>query len=379
MKVGVFSAKSHEEAKKKVNSIIEKGLNPTLAIVFASVSTDLTGIRNVMRETGVKLFGASSSGEILACEGCINSRVVLEKSIVGALIDINERLFETRMFDAQDQDPTTLGEKVASWGMEIFEEPAFLILGSGIQLDADGLLEGILRKVKHNTPIIGGIAGDDGAFKETYVFNEDTENNFGVLVTVFDSKKLEINNIAANGWTGIGTEKKVTKSNGNVVISIDNTPAAELYSEYLNIAVEEIPKIGVEYPLLLKREDGGYILRAVIGANPKQKSLITAGKIPEGSTIMFSAAAGTGATENVKEVMKEFSREVKDAEFIILFSCVARHLAIGPLAEEEIIEAEKLWKAPIIGYFTYGGFGRLIGRNYDFHNETISLAIMKEK
>ena len=45
-------------------------------------------------------------------------------------------------------------------------------------------------------------------------------------------KKLIIKGIATCGWKAVGTEKTVTKSEGNHVFTVDDVPVLELTKKY---------------------------------------------------------------------------------------------------------------------------------------------------
>ena len=58
---------------------------------------------------------------------------------------------------------------------------------------------------------------------------------------------------------------------------------------------------------------------------------------------------------------------------------MARHLAFGPMIDEEILAAYKIWKVPLIGFFSYGEIGRGLTGKSDFSNETFTLVTLKER
>ena len=69
------------------------------------------------------------------------------------------------------------------------------------------------------------MAGDDYTFSQQYVFTNDKESNRGMVVLAFDEDKIKIKGRATCGWKAVGTEKTVTKSEGNHVFTVDNIPA----------------------------------------------------------------------------------------------------------------------------------------------------------
>ncbi len=63
----------------------------------------------------------------------------------------------------------------------------------------------------------------------------------------------------------------------------------------------------------------------------------------------------------------------------IMFSCVGRKVALGPLIGKEIDGIGDIFDAPMAGFFSYGEFGRATDGNHEYHNLTCCWLVMKEK
>jgi hypothetical protein len=77
-----------------------------------------------------------------------------------------------------------------------------------------------------------------------------------------------------------------------------------------------------------------------------------------------------------KEVKKERQQE---ADALIMFSCISRHLSFGILMTEEIEQVKQVWDAPMVGFFSYGEFGKSRTGKHEFHNNTCCVVALKEK
>jgi len=187
---------------------------------------------------------------------------------------------------------------------------------------------------------------------------------------------FELQGHAVSGWKGIGTPKTVTKATGNIVHEIDDEPALDMYNKYLKIGDD--PALAVEYPLLLIRDDDSVVLRAVMRVN-EDKSIVYAGTVPDGAKVKFSMPPGSEITDLAIEQMSEFNQQIPSSNAIVLFSCKARHLALGPMVEDEISAIHQLWNAPLIGFFTYGEIGPATKAGCDFHNYTLVPVLINEK
>jgi len=376
MKTYQFYSFNSGEIIYNLEDALKSGISPDFAIVFASVRTDYQILLDKLYESGIPVIGASTCGEILFNDERNN---ILEESIILILAETKSKAFEIEFFEKTEENSYLAGLEAGKWGKNRFRNPIFLTLLSGLKSDGEKFIKGLKESATDEVKVFGGLAGDDSLFKETFVFYNNNSINNGAAVLLLDGDKFESDGISTSGWIGLGAEKKITRSEGNVVYTIDDEPAMEVYKKYLDIKDEDLPGIGVEYPLLVYRDNGTNVLRAVLQVNKENKSLIFAGTVEEGSTVKFSSSPGFEVIEQTKKEISLKWKSNNTAEIIFIFSCMARHLAMGPNIEEEIKIAYQLWQVPIAGFFTYGE----IGVNYkgicDFHNETLALLLIKEK
>ncbi len=132
--------------------------------------------------------------------------------------------------------------------------------------------------------------------------------------------------------------------------------------------------------LQMEREDVAPVMRTAMFANREDRSLICAGNVPQGSKIKFSLPPDFDAIEKVVEECNELKIEKQqEADALIMFSCISRHLSFGVLMSEEIEQVQQVWNAPMIGFFTYGEFGKSKTGKHEFHNNTCCIVALKEK
>ncbi len=376
MKAYCFVADSLEDIDARVSETMNNGHSPTLGIVFASPKLGVDRLSEVLGKYTIPFLGASTDGEIIA-NG--NGKIVHEGTAVVSLITCDRKVFKVRLFNAGETKSFDVGKDVGIWGASQFAKPSFILVSGGLHADGEEIVKGIQSITGQDTPIFGGLAGDDKAFKNTFVCTNGEYSNNGVVALVLDGDSIELGGMASSGWIGIGAEKRITKAEGNVVYTIDNESALEVYKKYLNITDDDLPQIGVDYPLLLMRDDGSSVLRAVMDVDRSSGALIFAGTVPENSYVRFSSSSGFDVIEHVKNDIETYGSVFPEADHLILFSCMARHLALGPMVDEEILAAHTKWNAPLVGFFTYGEIGKNLSGRCDFYNETFTLAALREK
>lgn len=369
MKPIVFSVTSVDDVAPHIQSAREEGIAPTLAFVFSSVVHDLEALKSVFAEADMAVFGASSSGEITDDE-------VHEESIAVMLLDMDRDAFRINLFNGEGKSSNNVGQEVAEWAKSTYDNPATLLMSAGLHADGQEIVKGVVDTMERKFPLFGCLAGDELTFKETFVFDASRVISDGVVAVVFDQSAVELHGLAASGWRGIGTPKTVTKAAGNIVYEIDGEPALDMYNKYLTIGDD--PALAGEYPLILIRDDDSVALRAVMAVN-QDKSIVYAGTVPEGSKVKFSMPPGSEIIDLAIEQMSEFNQQMPNSKAIILFSCKARHMALGPMVEDEISAIHKLWNVPLVGFFTYGEIGPEPKGACDFHNHTLVPVLINEK
>lgn len=352
---------------------------PTLAIVFLSISQDREAICKLLKEKNIGIFGATTSGEFVHGEIC-------EGGIAVMLLDIKTDYFNLTFYESGTSSTYENAFKLGIEGKNTFENPAFIIVSGWLSNDGENIIEGISNGFGGEVAIYGGMAGDDLKLEGPLVFTNEKSSENGLLALIIDEDHIEINGIATCGWQAIGTPKTVTKSERNIVYTIDDQPALDIILKYLGVDIdisvrkEIVTQIGAYYPLQMEREGVAPVMRTAMLANLENRSLICAGIVPQGSKIRFSLPPDFDVIEKVVAECKGLKKEQQSqADAIIMFSCISRHLSFGILIEEEIDQVKEVWDAPMVGFFSYGEFGRSKTGKHEFHNNTCCVVVLKEK
>ncbi|MEI6681590.1 MAG: FIST N-terminal domain-containing protein [Bacteroidota bacterium] len=376
MRLKTLHADSIKGFQQSFTDVTSDGFLPTVAMVFASVELDLAAIGSFLSARNIQVFGCSSCGEFLYDN---REQVITEGALVCLLLDLAPGTYGLRQFDGHGIGSFELGATIGEWLGGTFSKPALFVLASGLDTDGEQLVRGIQHSAGDGIRMFGGLAGDDARFHETFVFSSGTVLNHGAIALALDLDHYDINGIASSGWVGIGADKLITHSTGNIVYTIDGAPALDVYKEYLSVKDEDLPEIGIEYPLMIKKPGKQDVLRAVINVDREKRSLIFAGSVPEGSVVSFSSSPGFEVIDYTKNKVEEFYMTHPRADVLILFSCMARHSALGPAISEEIDDAWAKWNIPLAGFFTYGEIGNNYTAACDFYNQTFTLVALKEK
>jgi len=379
MKAKSIKGKSTEEIQTALQQSMTDGFKPTIAIVFISIKQDRDAVCDILDKEGIAIFGATTSGEFI-------SKEIEEGSIVIMLLDMKPAHFKILFLETGDGTTLQNAKQLGAEGKKLFPNPAFIIASGWLHTDGECIVQGIEEGYGAEVTVFGGMAGDDLALTAPLVFTNKKNSTSGLVAIIIDEDKIDVKGIATCGWKAVGTTKTVTKSNGNIVYTIDDKPALDMVMKYLGVDIDlnsgkdVVTHIGAYYPLQLERENVAPVMRTAMFANKEDRSLICAGNVPQGSKVRFSLPPDFDAIDKVVEECTEIKNEKQSAaDAVIMFSCISRHLSFGIMTSQEIEQVINVWKAPFVGFFSYGEFGKSRTGKHEFHNNTCCVVALKEK
>lgn len=379
MTAKTISGKNPEEIRVALENCLTDGYQPTLAIVFISVKQDRELVCSMLNGKELQIFGATTSGEF-------NSPEISEGGIVVMLLDMKVAHFRILFSETGNSSVYDLSRELGADGKKIYENPAFIIASGWLHTDGEKIIEGIRDGFGDDVTVFGAMAGDDLALREPLVFTYKKQSTTGLVALIIDAGKIDIKGIATCGWKPIGIAKTVTRSNGNIVYTIDDQPALDLVIKYLGLTLDHEPgesmvvNLGAYYPLQLERENAPPVMRTAMLGNKEDRSLICAGTVPQGAKVRFSLPPDFDVIDTVVEECTELKNDFSaNADAVIMFSCISRYLSFGVMTSEEIERVFNVWNAPLIGFFSYGEFGRSKKGKHEFHNNTCCVVVLKEK
>lgn len=374
-----IKGKTPEEIQSALEKSMADGYKPTLAILFLSVSQDRKAICELLDARGIAIFGATTSGEFIDEETEKESAVML-------LLDINKDYFQIYLYEYPEKNYRETSSAIAKKAKTKYAKPAFLISGSHLETDAEQLLFGFEDVAGKEVNVFGGMASDDYTFTEQFVFTNGKESNQGIIALALDEDKLLIKGKATCGWKAVGTEKTVTKSEGNHVYSVDDTPVLDLTAKYgglENVSPDNsglLLEIAANLPLQLQRKKGDPVMRPGLVIDWDDRSFYCSGSVPQGSKIRFSIPPDFDVMDKVIKGAQELkATEMPEADALIVFSCAGRILAFGPMMNLEIEGLKKVWNVPMAGMFSNAELARATGGNLEMHNLTTCCVVLKEK
>src|SRR6185437_13669487 len=371
--------RSTEEVKSELEKAMADGFKPTLAICFISKSQDRKAIISLLDAEGISVYGCTTNGEFIDEETEKGSAAIL-------LLDMNKDYFEIYFEEYPEKNYRDVAANIAREAKTKFATPAFLIGTSHSAADGEEILRGIEDVAGSEVNAYGGAAGDDYTFADTFVFTNGKDSANAMVCIALDEDKVEIKGIATCGWKAVGTEKTVTKSEGNHVYTVEDIPVLDITAKYgglENVVPENnnlLVEIAANFPLQLQREKGDPIMRPGLVIDWSDHSFYTSGSLPQGSKVRFSLPPDFDVMERViKGVENLKATEMPEADALVVFSCAGRILSLGPLMSQELEGVKNVWNVPMAGMFSNAELGRATGGNLEMHNLTTCCVALKER
>lgn len=380
MKAKSIKGNSTEEIRLSMEQSIGPDFKPTLALIFCSIVHDHKAITNLFDQQGIAVFGATSGGEIF-------DDIATHQGISVLLMDIQPSNFQLLYGDYDELAPENLAKELAAKAKSFFARPAFIVSNSTsnmARLDVgEKILRAILEVVGEEAEVWGGSAGDDMAFRETFVFTNARSGSKAILFLVLDGENVIVKGHAASGLKPAGIEKTITKANGNWIIEIDHKPAAEFIPRFVGVTLNQHDYKDFNMQDIymgLYRGNADPVIRSSAGFNWENKAIAVSGTVQEGDRVRMMLPPDFEIIDDLNSQAIVFrNTEMPDADGLIMFSCIGRLNVLGPLVDDELKGIRSVYNKPMTGFFTYGEFGRASRGHNEFHNMTCCWVALKEK
>ena len=373
----IISTISIKSCIEEINNAIQHDFIPTLAFIFTSVNYDLEALNHQLSQYDFLIVGATTEGEIYADE--LHGVHTKEDTITCMLLNINSKFICLKTFTPQNNKYFDLGMDTSKWALSNFTNPVLITITAGLTFDNESYLQGIQKYVSH---IFGAVAADSRKLENTYVFSGKKLISSGSIVLAIDQEHIEIINSLGFGWSGIGSQRVITKSHNNIVYTIDDKPALEFYKNYLHLTHADMPHRGGDYPLEIELSSGQIFYRAPLVMNDKDGSLMFAGHVEENSKVRISAPIGINL---VNHIVKNIELSLKPnqlftSDFTLVFPCASHKKILGSYNDLEIHEVYKaIQKRPLIGFYAYGEISSLSHQDIALNNQSFITLQIKEK
>ena len=341
---------------------------PDFVFMFATVGYDQRSVLRAVREAtgGAPLCGCSGEGTIGG-----NDADESNYSVVVMAISSDELRWRNGLARGLSTDSRAAGQLISQ------------SVSSDLGADAVGLF--VLPSDRF-LPIWGGGAGDNLALVQTYQYCDDEIASDGVAYALLSGETQPASTIGI-GYLPIGGERKVTRSQGNVIYEIDGKSAVEVLQEYLpdSALAEDWRRYAHSCVLCLRApsymKDEEYVVRTILSLDATDGSATVQTEVPEGTSVWMTSKDQEKFTAGLDRMAEQIKKGLggNQPKLVLHFDCVSR----GKLMfrdQEKMRLLRQLRQAvdpevPWAGFYTFGEIGPVDKHNCHHNYTAVVLAL----
>jgi len=286
----------------------------------------------------------------------------------------------------------TVGHGVCATGVEYFDQEAIVVLTCGLDADAFQFIPAVTDPddiaaetgldgpaaigVVHADPrnpalsaivanlarqrgvyLVGGLTSAESTFPQV---SGSRIVDGGVSGILLGGGSLSVVVGLTQGCSPIGSLHSVSRSQGQILFSLDERPALDVLREEVGAALDADPRswlANIHAAMPVTGSDrADYVVRNIVGIGPEEGLVAIADTIGPGDRVMFVRRDPDSAERDLHRMLADLkSRATVKPKAGLYFSCLAR----GPnLFRHEAHELKAIQKAfgdiPIVGFFGNG-------------------------
>jgi len=233
-------------------------------------------------------------------------------------------------------------------------------------------------------PVFGGLAsGDFDAQSVQLYLNGEVFSSGGVVLSVGGAVQLA--GVTSQGCTPIGEAWTITRVEQNIIQQIGNQPAFEVLARTFSALSpqDQLQTRGNLFVGLVVNEyleefhRGDFLIRNLVGADPKTGN-VAIGALPRaGQTMQFQRRSAAAATEDLNALLGRAAADLAGAKVLgaCLCSCNGRGQNLfGQPNHDAALVQQHLGPVGLAGFFCNGEIGPVGSKSY-LHGYTASLAL----
>src|SRR5215210_6129531 len=376
-KAGVGTSHHHNPnvaGREAAGQALQKAgiVKPDFVFMFASIGYDQHSLLRAVRETtgSAPLTGCSAEGTIDGDDADESNFSVLVTAISS-----DELQWTNGIASGLSADPRAVGQRVAEDLLSHLSSDTI-----GLFVFPDGLtdyLEPFFAGLEDNLPserflpLWGGGAGNNLNLEEpTYQYCDDEVISGGVSYALL-SGEAQASWAISHGMVPIGGERKVTRSQGNVIYEIDGKPAIEVLKEYLPEQALANDRDWMPYAISLAlifeapsyMKDEEYVVRGVPAVRMADGSITVQTEVQEGTSLWFSSRDKEKISTRFDQMAGQIKEQLGDEKpkLVFQFECLTRgKMMFREQEKQEILRRFRQSVGPDVpwaGFYTIGEIG----------------------
>lgn len=220
-----------------------------------------------------------------------------------------------------------------------------------------------IHKEAGRVDVVGGGASEDGNETQTYQFcggEVDSNAVAGALLSGQFTATIGL----SQACHPVGDPVMVTKARGNRILELGGRPAYEVFATLFRDSLDEDPRtlahsVFIGLPTEASHTHlarGEYLVRNIIGVDPRQGGLTVAEEVSEGQVVSFALRDPRRACKDIAEMVSDLSRvhHGHPPRLGLYFNCCGRGPALYGKPDIDLTIIKRYFgEMPLIGFFSY--------------------------
>jgi small ligand-binding sensory domain FIST len=257
-----------------------------------------------------------------------------------------------------------------------------LLLADPYTFPADAFLDGVSARFRGAVAVGGLASGGNGPGGHTLVCGRRVMRHGAVAVVVEGGVSLRA--VVSQGCAPVGPEMVITSADGNIIHELAGRPAYERLTEMV-AGLDDHGRDLVQHGLLAglvideNQADYGaddYLMRAVMGGDADQGTLVVGDVVRVGQTFRFHVRDAESADAGLRAALRVHAAEGERPQAALLFACNGRGTNMYAEADHDAVAvADELGPIPLAGMFCSGEIGPVGGQTF-LHGFTATMALL---
>jgi small ligand-binding sensory domain FIST len=226
--------------------------------------------------------------------------------------------------------------------------------------DVAGLIADMSSKVESGY-LVGGLSSS--RTQTVQVANDVVTGGLSGVVLASD---IGLTTRLTQGCAALPGRHRITRCEQNVIVTLDNRPALDVFREAAGEVLARDLRRAAAFMLVGLpvagsgradlRSEGDYLVRNLVGIDPKNNLIAIGDTIEEGQELLFCKRDGSSARQDLERMLAELSNATPaPARGALYYSCLGRgeHM-FGERGAELGIVREALGDLPLVGFFCNG-------------------------
>ncbi len=232
-------------------------------------------------------------------------------------------------------------------------------------------------------PVLGGLASGRTPAGGSALFVGDRVYDEGAVGVRL--RGIEMLPCVSQGAAPVGRELTITAAEGNVIYELAGQPALDTVEQIVGELTHRERVLlsgGLLIGLVIESgqpeyEQGDFLVRGVLGADPESRGLIVGASVREGQIVRLHARDAQSADDDLRRALRLRVEALagEPPAGAIVFSCNGRGRAMFGAPDHDVLAvSDELGGAPTAGFFAAGEIGPVGGRSF-LHGFTATIAV----